>query len=1052
MERILKKIFVLAFLLFSFFPGFTDVPGESELLEADKLINESNYDEALRILIEYIKKYPSQFDGAQKRIRIITGRREQYNEKADELINLIVNEPENDREKLGLIRELESLEKNTNPSTKKFIEETKSASQFTFYRARFQDIFMSGREALIAGDYAGALDIYNSGFFFYKVEFNEEFPEQAEIIDSQLQRINLIIRDLKVLLLENEAALGDFIAFWKGKESGNQEKAFNNLKEGLKTLTLLRNEIAEYGWYMKNLFVSNNKDKTVVTEDSFLPFAYRMILGRETSAIYEGMTGVLDSNLASSLLVLTETFYSALDDNMELILADFEKENYDGAKEKILKSRRILDYVDETAGLAELRGKTPEGFFCAVGKEIPGTKISWDIDKRTVEYLKFIYQTCDEIIGLNETLKNISSAMSEKSPDFLQWQESFRNLLSGDSPGDWIDINKIRESISGMQELIKTASYLITRIPEINRDYIADLELKGTGVYFPELYNDEGVSLENPETGKSVHGKYTFEMRDYSRFPYEYGDSLEKYLGLVREETNGYLLKEGERLGGILESCFSLCYESDESELKRIAELGQGTPGEFNIVYRYPGEALEQLENFGAVLDTDRELLEKNKDYWDSLGLNGFSALAGINSTLEEAISGLSGLKQSLEEYRQVFSLNVRASEAALNEAKRRFGEAEKAMMDEDFTLARDRLQKSRDKYTEAFELQESVELRQSTDSALLNLGMEIAKRENDRVVKDVRNLIEEAKVSYYTGDFPGAEDILNRAKSRWSVTHIEENPEIEKWAGIVGTAMMVNSGRTIPVTAPLYPEMSQLLSLANQYYEQGHTEIQNGNREEGIDLLNEALDKIADVKMVYPLNQESNLLSLKINRLLDSDSFDKMFKRMFENAKRDYKITDKTGDCYNDLISLYEINPDYPGLKDLIYQVELYLGIRMPPVKESDKVKSRELTAEAEEIYNSKNTAMYPVALEQLDQALELWSDNSQAVALKDRIQISVGGSETVVLSSQDERIYKQAVAELQNGNTLLAASYVNRLMEKPENRKSSKVIALDERIKSLL
>ena len=108
MERILKKIFVLAFLLFSFFQGFTDVPGESELLEADKLINESNYDEALRILIEYIKKYPSQFDGAQKRIRIITGRREQYNEKADELINLIVNEPENDREKLGLIRELES--------------------------------------------------------------------------------------------------------------------------------------------------------------------------------------------------------------------------------------------------------------------------------------------------------------------------------------------------------------------------------------------------------------------------------------------------------------------------------------------------------------------------------------------------------------------------------------------------------------------------------------------------------------------------------------------------------------------------------------------------------------------------------------------------------------------------------------------------------------------------------------------------------------------------------------------------------------------------------
>lgn len=1043
---------VLAFLLFSFFSVFPVVPGEEELLEADKLISELNYDGALKILIEYIKNYPQQFDAAQERIRIITRRREEYNGKADELINLIVNEPENDREKLGLIRELESLEKNTNSSTKKFIEETKSASQFTFYRARFQDIFLTGRKALVAGNYAGALDIYNSGFFFYKAEFDEEFPGEAEIIDSQLEQINLIINDLKVLIPENKAALENFITDWKGKESGNPGKAFSNLKEGLDRLTRFRNEIAGYGWYMENLFASTNGDKSVVTEDSFLPFAYRMILGRETSAMYEGLTGVLDSVLASSMLVLTETFYGVLENNMQLILDDFEKGNYNGAKEKTLKSLEILEYVAETADLAEQREKTPEGVFCAAGSEIPGTKISWDVDKRTMDYLEFIFRSCDEIIVLNETLKNLSAGMSGEPSVSFQGQDSFRTFLSGDSSGGGIDIKKIRENISGMQEVINTATSLSNRIPEANQDYIAGLEAKGDGVYLPETDNAQDVSFQNAETGESTHGKYSFETRDYSKFPNDYGNCLEKYLTLLAEETKEVLLAEGNVLGGIFSACFSACYENNKTELERIAGLGQGITGEFNIVYRYPKEALVQLDALSAVLDSDMELLEKNKTYWDSLGLDEFSNFTGINSTLTEAVAGLSGLKDSLEEYNRIFSLNVRASEAALNEAERRFEEAERAMLDENFTLARDNLQKSRDKYTEAFELQESVELRQDTDGKLLNLGVEIAKRENDKVVREVRNLIEEAKVSYYTGDFPGAEDILNRAKSRWSVTHIEENLEIEKWAGIVGTAMMVNSGRTIPVTAPLYPEMSQLLSLANQYYEQGRAEIQKGNREEGISFLNGALDKIAAVKVVYPLNQESNLLSLKINRLLDLDSFDKMFGRMFETAKNDYKNPDKTGDCYNDLISLYEINPDYPGLKDLIYQVELFLGIRMPPVNESDKVKSRELTAAAEEIYNSKNTAMYPVALEQLDQALELWSDNTQAVTLKDRIQISVGGSETVVLSSQDERIYKQAVYELQNGNTLLAASYVSRLMEKPENRKSSKVIALDERIKSLL
>ena len=94
----------------------------------------------------------------------------------------------------------------------------------------------------------------------------------------------------------------------------------------------------------------------------------------------------------------------------------------------------------------------------------------------------------------------------------------------------------------------------------------------------------------------------------------------------------------------------------------------------------------------------------------------------------------------------------------------------------------------------------------------------------------------------------------------------------------------------------------------------------------------------------------------------------------------------------------------------------------------------------------------MFPVALQQLEQAIDIWPENTTALTLKDKVQIATGGKETVVLSFADEELYQTAVEELRKGNTLLAASYVNRLLENTNNRYSSKIIELDKRIKGML
>ena len=66
------------------------------LLHADELIINKEYDEAIRILTDFIARYPDRFDEAQTRLQNIVRLRDRYNEIANELLNVLEEEPEND--------------------------------------------------------------------------------------------------------------------------------------------------------------------------------------------------------------------------------------------------------------------------------------------------------------------------------------------------------------------------------------------------------------------------------------------------------------------------------------------------------------------------------------------------------------------------------------------------------------------------------------------------------------------------------------------------------------------------------------------------------------------------------------------------------------------------------------------------------------------------------------------------------------------------------------------------------------------------------------------
>lgn len=151
-------------------------------------------------------------------------------------------------------------------------------------------------------------------------------------------------------------------------------------------------------------------------------------------------------------------------------------------------------------------------------------------------------------------------------------------------------------------------------------------------------------------------------------------------------------------------------------------------------------------------------------------------------------------------------------------------------------------------------------------------------------------------------------------------------------------------------------------------------------------------------------------------------------------------------------LLDLYAIDARFSGIEKLKQEVEIYLGVRLPPPNPQAIAQSSNFTLAARRIFERRDAALYQVAIQQLDEALKLNPDNDAAAQLKDRIQSLTGDGAVNVLSSEDEKEYQRALQELQKGNKLVASAVVEQLLQKDRNKKSAKIQQLKKRIDAQL
>ena len=992
------------------------------LFEIDRLIRKTEYDEALRQINIYIEKNPEKFDSAQSRVKRIMHARNQYSILAEKLIKLIQTDPGNNKEIYEITAQLEKFERHPSDQNLQFIADLKKSAEFNYFRAQFLEIQTETAELSGRGEYIAAVEKAKSGFWLYRDNFYEQWEENPEItgaVDKTLADLDARLNafEEKNYLPRFNSVINEFIKAVRAEQYDAALARLSEVEDSFRSYNKLRQGIIAAGTSLQSQFAEVQKLDSDSTDASFLPFMFRFVFGVD-SVPGSGILGAVDAQWNDAVGTMNDEVYAVL------------MKKY-GAYETALNQTLV----------------TNVSLYCSLDRRVLDIyKIAETENHPLANPYEGNYAACDYVQNLTQGALRLSNVRNE----ILQITESQQK-----------DIAQIKSEEGGGADIIKRlfdSNDKVTALAGIkDEQHITNYAWAvGSREDFDGLSQLYEATLDDifEKAAASLTGSWTEITDYYSKDSSRVYASALAYYNCADKYREGFFTKIPQNILTEI--------NRDVSKSLTYQDTFNADPElDFGIVYSYPDISYSISQYTRTVAERGISTLGGYRN----LLLDNFNSHpqqkenVEIQTLVQEAQTSIEAERQKLlqlitdsQSQAVLAQRKMTASQLAKNEADLRYTEAQNALRREDFDTARKKLQDALTKYDEALMNQNDETLRAQTDSKLQSLGESIAKAENEFVVREVRDLKTKAKDAYFNGRFDDAEKYLNQAKIRWAVTNVDEDEEISNLLNFVNTAISMKTGREILPSAPQYPEMSQLLNIAYQYFDEGSRKIGEGNRAGGEADLALALDSIQKLQYVYPLNQEASILTLRINRLLDPQKFNEEFAQKIEMAKMMCQSKDTRQEGYANLLDYYELNPDDKGLKDLIYQVEIDIGIRQKPVSNTGASRAKKLVADAQKIYNSagNDTAKLQNALSKVDEALALVSDNKEAITLKDKITTKIGGNTSTVLSTEDEQLYQLAIQRLQNNNVVGANAIVEQLLKKPANANSQKIKDLKNKIEA--
>ena len=1048
------------FLFLAVFPAFSQetevsASGKTEqtvmsLSQIDDLIEKKEYSKALEQLSLYIKIHPEQFDKSQKRISRILNARDGFNTLAKELSGKM-QQSENldessaaladelDTQKMDIIVTLEKSEQNPPPEIVALTNDARRTVRLSYYINR-SNLIISQGVAMINGARDNEADPYSSAAEKFKealslktndsdvvFEGEKEIPVvYPESLNAEVQRhIRLVDRYSQSLKLQLDDAQKAYDAYVMSLRNFNRASSAQNLtlvNDTFAALANTRNQIYREGLELKKLDQRALSLNPGLGDTSYITFSCWAVTGTGVDAD-SGIVGAVDS------------FWNTRVESMKQVVYDTIKANY-----------------EQIAGAFDIKSQTsfPASDYALINRSRTDSAEYADQGLKVQALYKLVESSPAQNFTRYNDSMNFAAAYS---------RNELRSLFATDS--EIQNQNNLVDNYNPQnQDVTQTAKVLQGYIQNYNRQIQPLNALESSALVAGKKGSGSQPAVPVLNNRRTTSG---VQLEDRELF---FDDSIAFFEGAVKVSR-----QECERRAGLLWGMIAKNYSEQADKVladftlrnvhaktlldgvEESVSAGSET-STAKIVKFYPSQARTEAEKLNSDIQKEKTVLVS---YNKSL-----SAGRQYNETVPEYANGvknietvISALDALIVQNNQIVATarqKIQLASKDANEARLNYQRAVAALNKNQFDEARNLLDLARRKYNSSLAQQEDASLRSESDRQLFSLDEEISRKQNEYVVRETRSLKESARTAYYNGNFDAAESNLVKARTLWAVTNVEEDQEITNLLALVNTALSMKTGRVIASTDPLYPEMSQILSISNQYYDQGAKLMADGKREEAKAILEQARAKLRTLQLIYPLNQDASLLILKIDRLVDPDAFNAMFEQKIQAARVEYKNPAKQNQAYADLLDLQQINPNYKGLASLILNIEYELGIKQKPVDNSSKTRSQNLTEQARKLYNSangnENSLKRAVAL--LDQAISLNPNNSAATTLKDRIQTSIGGKATEILSAQDEQSYQLAVQEMNRGNIINANNLVEDLIAK--NGQNKKLRQLRQRIRALM
>ena len=969
---------------------------QQDLVRADELIDNKYYEEAIMLLSDFTRRNPDYLDESQKRFRRIFQIREEFNSIADVLINTLIEEPENDEKILELTLQLYTLENEDSPLMISFVARTHEIAKFNVNRNKLLEIMARARSQIDAGNNYPALRTYSEGFALMRDEFYAgNFPEvkknetrqETENILSMLNSFNQASVNIKDLS-------SDYI-------SAIEQRDIRGILETADEFTPALNDFIDLKYTLDTAVSSFSRTLNEIRaadpdigDRNHLAFVMVVMNGRSSENGQEGMLGVFDSYWQSIIEPVFNAITVYIDRENNASIAAVNREDFESVYSP---SDTINNFIEFSYVLFDKR----RAFYELSNRQ------TITLQGRNILYSDIPQYT--EITALKEASNLLYRAAGI----------GLRQEIDRTSVDRWLEGSiTISQAFSAEQRTRAAINELKTEVEEI----IANANIVNT-----ELNSYHSVTHITDALGsiQSINNFLTTEEHK----------SIQRYYNIAHLNFQN-----------------SLIARSNELETGRRHIYGDERTGDILTALRYPADAIPVLISMIAAAEIDHNNTNPFiLQYHDEP--SAFKTVPDIARTNADHLASIRELSAIAAEGRELLEIarnRTAQAEAFSQEGMRLFGEAQAALQRQDFALARDRIERASVRFSDSLNLQESASVRQMRDVQLINFGQTVATAENQLVIADVRVMLNNARNLYFNGNFIQAEDSLVRARNRWHTTNADENEEVVLWLGIVRNALSASSGRVISPTAPLYPEMSQLLSQAHRNYEDGVRFINAGQRQLGLTRFDEARLLTREVKLVFPLNQEAGILDLRIEQFIDPPAFNASFEQRIREAIAGTR--QRSVESFADLQNLSAINPNYPNIRAIITQAEIDMGYRPPPPTAAEIARSSELTTSANRILEANQSAQFEVARLQLEEAIALNPENTEASRVRDRLLIRMSIPDTVILTMDDEAEYQRALRELNAGNILVSYAIVERLMQNPRNRNITKVVELQRRILSVL